>query len=204
MSIASIWISFSFIFFALLLVFFSNQVGFVWQYDYFVGLGSLFIVLLSSIYLLSILALLLNKVQKAPMWKSVVVVVLTTFTLLFIVGTSKHFEKKQQDLMLSLYQNWSENTNNISKKLKYYMTITDLLEEQEQYEEAIEYYFKALKIEESDVTKSEHYYWIAEDYQKLGEIDDALKYAKKSLALSPEDEDSLEQVSELQSQKLEM
>jgi len=84
------------------------------------------------------------------------------------------------------------------------VNLTDLLEEQERYEESIEYYFKALKIEESDVTKSEHYYWIAEDYRKLGRIDDALKYAKKSLALSPEDKDSLEQVSELQSQKLEM
>ena len=44
---------------------------------------------------------------------------------------------------------------------------------------------------------------IAEDYKSLDMIDDALKYAKESLALTPEDEDSLEQVSELENQKLE-
>jgi len=97
MSIVSIWISFSFILFTLLQVFFSNKVGFVWQYDYFVLLGFL----LSFIYLLYILVQLLNKVQNAPMWKSVVVVVLTTFTLLFIVGASKYFEKVQQDFGIS-------------------------------------------------------------------------------------------------------
>jgi len=171
--------------------------------DTYVAGAPLMLVLL-FIYHIYIVVQLLNTVQKVSMKKSVAVVVLTTLTLIFIVGVSKYYEKSQQNLVISIYQTLLNNTDNNAKKSTYYIDIAELYEDKKEYAQAIEYIFKALEITEDNETKSKYYYWIAEDYKKIDKIDEALKYAKKSLALTPEDEDSLEQVSELENQKLEM
>ena len=145
--------------------------------------------------------MILNQVQKISKFKSILVLVLTNITLVLIVGISNYFEEEQQNLGILINKMMINNTKNLSNKINYHMNITDILEDKELYEEAISHYFIAIKLEDDNISISEHYYWIAEDYKKLGRDKDALVYAKKSLALTPEDEDSLEQVRELQVQE---
>jgi len=202
--ISSMWVTLITILVIGISAFIASKADFIDQHSILIGAVYMLILVLLSVYRIYIVVQLLNTVQKVSMKKSVAVVLLTTLTLMFIVGVSKYFEKEQQNLALSIYQTLLNNTDNNAKKSTYYVDISELYEDKEEYAQAIEYYFKALNIEENNITKSEHYYWIAEDYKKLDKIDEALKYAKKSLALTPEDEDSLEQVSELQSQKSEM
>lgn len=154
-----------------------------------------------SLYFFYIFVMILNQVQKISKFKSILVLVLTNITLVLIVGISNYFEEEQQNLGILINKMMINNTKNLSNKINYHMNITDILEDKELYEDAISHYFIAIKLEDDNSSISEHYYWISEDYKKLGRHKDALVYAKKSLALTPEDEDSLEQVRELQVQE---
>lgn len=152
---------------------------------------------ITVIYYFYILIMLLNKVQNISKIKSILVLFFVFMTLAFITILSNYFLKEQQNLGISIYEMMIKNTKNISKKVDYHITIAEILEDQELYEDAITHYFVSVKLEDDNTSKSEIYYWIAEDYKKLDRYEDALIYAEKSLALTPDDEDSLEQVSEL-------
>lgn len=155
-------------------------------------------IIIFLVFFFYIFIMLLNKVQKIAIYKSILVLLLTNIILVCMTLVSNYFLNEQRNLGIFIYEVMIDNTKVLSKKVDYHVSIAELLEDQKLYEDAITQYVIAVKLEDDNVSKSEHYYWIAEDYKKLGMDKEALIYAKKSLTLTPEDEDSLKQVSEFQ------
>lgn len=152
------------------------------------------------VYVVYIFTMLLNKVQKIPIWKTILILMISHTIIASLIVINNHFAKEEKDFVVDIYKTMLNHTKKVSKKIDYNLNIAEIYEEQELYENAISHYFKALEYEDDNVSKSEYYYWIADNYRKLDMNNKALIYAEKSLKLTPEDEDSIKQVNEIKNE----
>jgi tetratricopeptide (TPR) repeat protein len=109
--------------------------------------------------------------------------------------------KEQKALAIASYklaiEAENEEENNVSKKVKFFIKIADVYEEQKEYMHAITYLKKAAFETKDMKERSEYLYYIADHYLSLGLLDQSLKYAEDSLSLMPKDKASLRQIKEI-------
>ena len=102
--------------------------------------------------------------------------------------------KEHQDLAIASFELAADEENNVTKKLKFYMKIADMYEEQKEYMQAISYLERVVNGATKKKKRSMYLYYIADHYQSLGLLEKSLKYAEESLALMPKDKESISQV----------